>query len=368
MPSDLPPTPIVKKFPVWLITLLVIIAILIAGTGYWFIYLKVLPQTVLVPQPGTTAPVVSSNAKISWVSNPPKLATISPKKNNKTTTSVSAMCLPGTECQDTVVSQTDVPNYYACTLDTQCSFFTGFTGVRTGNETPKKSVPAQTRDSVPAPTQPPGDTALTTNPALPVAVNGSKGCFNKEELLKNARKINGLKEETSVTCECGIQLPSNSVSGSAGAVDPNTGEVTGGTMSIVENQTSGAWSCMRPEIRPDIMTENFVFPQSVSVNSQFSISFDYKNVGVVGCSETYFQADITRTVAGQNEYLGGVGAHSLYATPLNPGEGSTFTFGSQLLPPFDIAGDYQLDIMMFCELPRETHIVNGVKEIHIQAN
>ncbi len=314
------------------------------------------------------APTLGSKAKISWISNPPKLATVSAKKNNQTTTSVSAMCAPGTECQDTVVSQTDTPNYYACTLDTQCSFFTGFTGVQTGNVGITQSVPAQTNGSTPAPTQPPGGGTPTTNPTLPIAVNGSAGCFNKKELLQNARNVGGLKENNSITCECGIQPPTNSISGSPGAVDANTGEVTPGTISSVENQTGNSWSCMKPEIRPDIMTENFVFPQSVSVNSPFSISFDYKNVGVVGCLETYFQTDVTRTIAGQSEYLGGSGAHLLYATPLNPGEGSTFTFGSQLLPHFDIAGDYKLDLTMFCELPRETHIVNGLKEIHIKAN
>ena len=116
------------------------------------------------------------------------------------------------------------------------------------------------------------------------------------------------------------------------------------------------------------MTNNFIFPQRVKVNNPFSISFDYKNVGHVGCTEAYFQADITRTIAGQSEYLGGSGAHITYISPLNPGEGNTFTFGSQALLPFNLAGDYQLNLTMFCESPRETHMTNNMKEIHIQAN
>src|SRR3989344_1976265 len=179
LPPDLQLTPVVKRFPVWLITLLVVISILVAGTGYWFIYSKVYPQTVQSPQPGTTLPVVSSNAKIFWVSNPPRLANISsPKKNNQTTTGNSAMCLPGTQCQDTFGVSEDIPNYYACTLDTQCSFFSGFTGVQTGREVPQTSAPVQQTDgSASAPTQPPGGGAPTTNPALPLAVSGAEGCF-----------------------------------------------------------------------------------------------------------------------------------------------------------------------------------------------
>ena len=116
------------------------------------------------------------------------------------------------------------------------------------------------------------------------------------------------------------------------------------------------------------MTGNFVYPHSVPINSPFSISLDYKNIGSVGCMETYFQADVTRTLAGNNEYLGGAGANISFAVALNPGQSQTFTFGSQLLPPFNLAGDYKLNLTMFCELPRETHIVNGMKEIHIQVN
>lgn len=352
---NLPPIPVVKKFPVWLAVLLSVIVVLIAGTGYWFIYSKVSSQP-------------DTDAKISWVSNPPRLATISVKKNGQITTSVSAICVPGTDCKDTIASQTDAPSHYVCTLDTQCSFFTGFTGVQTENEIPIKNIPAQTRDSSPAPIQPPGGGAPTSNSALPATVQGVEGCFNKQELLQTALNKNGLREDTSVVCECGIQPSSKSTSGSPSSVDANTGEVTSGTVSTVENQAGNSWSCVKPEIRPDIMTENFVFPQSVGVNSPFSISFDYKNVGATGCLETYLQVDITRTVAGQNEDLGAVGAHLLYTKPLNPGEGKTFTFGSQLLPRFDIAGDYKLDFTMFCEFPKETHIVNGVKEVHIQAN
>lgn len=295
--------------------LLVIVALLVIGGGVYVYKNKKIETTPVVDtgtqQTNTQAPQVTNQenptnnksvnaptpegkVKISWVSNPPKLAAISAKKNNQTTTSVSAMCLPGTDCQDTIVSQTDTPNYYACTLDTQCSFFSGFTGVKTGNAGITQSVPVQTNGSASAPTQPPGGGTPTTNPALPTAVNGSEGCFNKQELLRNARNVGDLKENNSITCECGIQPPSNSISGSPSTVDANTGEVTPGTMSSVENQTSGTWSCMKPAVRPDIMTENFIFPKSVNINSQFSISFDYKNVGVVGCSETYFQADITK--------------------------------------------------------------------------
>ena len=362
------PVLVTKINPVRLISLFVVIVILIVGIGYWFIYLRVSPQKVMVPQTGIKSPVLSSGQKISWISNPPKLASPSPKKNNNTTTGSSATCLYGTDCQDTITSQVDPPNYYACTLDTQCAFFTGFTGIQTANETPIQNVSAQTANSVSAPTQSPGGGELTANPALPNADSGAEGCFNKQELLKSARNKGGVKEDASVTCECGIQPPSNSISGSPGAVNSSTGEVTSGTLSSFENQTSGAWVCMKPETRPDIMTENFVFPQSVGVNSQFSIAFDYKNVGTVGCLETYFQVDVTRIISGQSDYLGGSGAHLSYSAPLNPGQGNTFSFGSQFLPSFDVAGDYKLALTMFCELPRETHIVNGVKEIHIQAN
>lgn len=306
----------------------------------------------------------SNTSQISWVPIVPPS-----KETGKIVTSSSADCLPGSQCQDVVVfNQTAVENYYSCNLDEQCAFFSGFTGVQSGNELPKTNVQAQTRGSASDPTQYPGGGAITTDPALPTAVSGAEGCFNKQELLQNARNKNDIREDSSIKCECGIEPPSYSIRGSSGAVDANSGEVTPGTTSRVENQAGEAWSCMKPEIRPDIMTENFIFPQSVNVNSPFSISFDYKNVGAVGCLEIYFQTDITRTIAGQSEYLDGVGAHILYDTPINPGEGDTFTFGSQLLPPFSLAGDYTLNLAMLCESPRETHIVNGFKEINIQVN
>jgi len=306
------------------------------------------------------------NTKISWVPITPLS-----RETDKTTTSSSAMCLPGTQCQDVVVFQTEVENYYACTLDDQCSFFKGFMGVQTGVTATKTSVPAQVRGSTPASTQPPGGGAPTSNLPLPIAVDGSEGCFNKKELLKIALNKDGLKEDGHITCECGIQPPSSFVAATPTAINGSSGEViTPGTMSRVKNPLSRALSCMKKGMfpAPDIMTENFIFPKSVNINSPFSVSFDYKNVGVVGCMETVFQADITRTVTGQSEYLGGTEAHISYATPLNPDDGDTFTFGSQFLIPFDLAGDYKLDLTMECELPRETHVVNNMKEIHIQVD
>ncbi|MDP1689459.1 MAG: hypothetical protein Q8L47_05040 [bacterium] len=342
--------------------LLIVLVVALAGiAGYFILFNKLKIFT-------DTWQTQSSNyEKITWVSIPPEQ-----KGSDKITTRSSAICLPGTECEDTIVSQPSViDSYFACTSDDQCSFFSGFTGLKAGEAASIKNVPAQTRDSAPGSAQPSSSGAPTMNTDLPATVNGAENCFNKKELLKTALNKDGLKEDISITCECGIQLPTYSSSGEGAGTDANIGEVvTGGTGSRRENKAGEEWSCMKPEMRPDIMTENFIFPQSVNINSPFSISFDYKNIGTIGCLEIYFQADITRTIAGKSEYLGGSQAHILRAMdkPLKPGDKDIFTFGSQLLPLFNLAGDYKLDLMMMCEAPRETHEVNGVKEIRIQVN
>ncbi len=346
-----------KRNLLWPVVIL--ITIIAIGSIGCFIYLKKSPETIATS---------NQNAKISWKYNPSKLIFNLPQKNNNSTINIAAMCLNGTDCKDTINSKQENPSYYTCTSDKQCSFFNGFTGVKSKNEQPLNNVPGETRRAVSASNQKPGEGTTITEPALPKQSAGSSECFNKEELIKNALNKNELKEDLSIQCECGIKPPTNSVTASPSIINAETGETTPGTISNIKNKAEDLWVCMQPEARPDIMTDNFIFPQNIGVNEPFSISFNYKNVGTKECLESYFQADVTRKTDNKIENLGSIGAHLLYAIPLSPNKNESFVFGHQLLPKFDIAGDYQLDITMFCELPLETHMINGLKEIHIKVN
>lgn len=302
-----------------------------------------------------------SGAKINWTSIAPGKKVLAGKADaGGISSGASSMCVAGSQCQDTVsTSVAALPPHMSCQTDNQCSYFSGFTGVQTGGSIPISNI-QQANSSM--------QTTSSVNPnTLPVAVSGSEGCYNKAGLLKTALNINNLKENTSVSCECGIEPPSYSGSGSAGAIDASTGLVSPGYRSSIQNSGSLEWTCMRPLVLPDIKTENFTFPASITVGSPFLISLDYVNVGKVACSEVYFSANVTRTATGQSESLGGSGARITFVKPLAPGEKSSFAMRNQLLPPFSIAGDYAIEISMSCESPRETHMSNNVSTIHINA-
>jgi hypothetical protein len=123
---------------------------------------------------------------------------------------------------------------------------------------------------------------------------------------------------------------------------------------------------MKPRPGTDIRTGNFSYPSEIKLGEPFKISLEYENVGIEPCQEIKFEAQLIRTTSGKPIRLGGSGFVSTSYPPFGPGKIQTLNFDSRVIPALDQVGSYSIETAMFCGLPRETHIVNGMGALFIK--